>query len=98
MAMLSTFKLVKFLCWSTLSWEKNLYFFNGKYIYILIFSLFLNQKQYHSGQKISLFQKDTKSSLVNEWFDFFLYGLMIIVPNFLENLVRDKTFKLVYSN
>ena len=43
-------------------------------------------------------QKDIKSSLVNEWFDFSIYGLMIIVPNFLENLVRDKTFKLIYSN
>ena len=85
--MLSTFKL-----------RKKFIFFNGKYIYILILSLFLNQKQYHSGQKISLLQKDTKSSLVNEWFDFFLYGLMIIVPNFLENLVRNKTFKLIYSN
>ena len=92
MAVLSTFKLVKFL------WEKNLYFFNGKYTYILIFGLFLNQKQYHLDQKISLLQKDTKSSLVNEWFDFSLYGLMIIVPNFLENLVRDKTFKSIYSN
>ena len=60
--------------------------------------MFLNQKQYHSGQKICLFQKDTKSSLVNEWFDFSMYGLMIIVPNFLENLVCNKTFKLIYSN
>ena len=60
--------------------------------------LFLNQKQYHSGQKISLLQKDTKSSLVNEWFEFSLYGLMIIVPNFLENIVHDKTFKSIYSN
>ena len=69
-----------------------------KLVKFLIFGLFLNQKQYHSGQKISLFQKYTKSSLVNEWLDFSLYGLMIIVPNFLENLVRDKTFKLIYSN
>ena len=60
--------------------------------------MLLTQKKYHSGQKISLLQKDTKSSLVNEWFDFSLYGLMIIVPNFLENLVRNKTFKLIYSN
>ena len=30
--------------------------------------------------------------------DFSLYGLMIIVPNFLENLVYNKAFKTIYSN
>ena len=73
-------------------------FFFWLNIYNSFLWMFLSQKQHHSGQKISLLQKDTKSSLVNEWFDFSLYGLMIIVPNFLENLVCDKTFKLIYSN
>ena len=60
--------------------------------------MFLNQKKYYLGQKISLFQKFPTSSLENEWFDFSQYGLMIIVPNLLEILVYSMTFIDIYSN
>ena len=44
--------------WSTFSWEKILYFFIRKYIYILIYWMLLTQKKYHSGQKISLLNEN----------------------------------------